>query len=319
MKARSIASLLVALGASLLQPITGLAQSGAGLHSRHHPGCHGGRNTRPVRFTSSTKARVSRTIPPRTAAASTRCRDLFAGNYTVTFTAPGMKKYQTSVALQDAQNAVLNPKLTVGDVAEQVTGRGGRRCSSPPTIAARSARNSTASANRPTSAKRPQRAGPGAEHRARPGGQRHARQRPHEEGMEYSQDGAPMTNRNFGGEANSAQATLPDPGFRAGSQVRDAQLERAVRHAGHRDPDHEIRHQQHPWLGVRNRAQQRHRHRQSAAESRQLRRASLGAQRIRRVRRRTHLASRNSTTARTSPSSSSPTSASRCGRRPTNW
>ena len=32
-----------------------------------------------------------------------------------------------------------------------------------------------------------------------------------QEGMEYSQDGAPMTNRNFGGEANSAQATLPDP------------------------------------------------------------------------------------------------------------
>jgi hypothetical protein len=31
------------------------------------------------------------------------------------------------------------------------------------------------------------------------------------EAMEYSQDGAPMTNRNFGGEANTAQATLPDP------------------------------------------------------------------------------------------------------------
>src|SRR5258708_39801809 len=46
---------------------------------------------------------------------------LFAGTYTLTFTAPGMKKYQTVVALQDAQVAVLNPKLTVGDVAEQVT------------------------------------------------------------------------------------------------------------------------------------------------------------------------------------------------------
>ena len=46
---------------------------------------------------------------------------LFAGNYTLTFTAPGMKKYQTDLALQDAQVAVLNPKLTVGDVAEQVT------------------------------------------------------------------------------------------------------------------------------------------------------------------------------------------------------
>jgi carboxypeptidase family protein len=46
---------------------------------------------------------------------------LFAGTYTVTFSAPGMKKYQTVVPLQDAQVAVLNPKLTVGDVAEQVT------------------------------------------------------------------------------------------------------------------------------------------------------------------------------------------------------
>ena len=32
-----------------------------------------------------------------------------------------MKKYQTNIALQDAQVAVLNPKLTVGDVTEQVT------------------------------------------------------------------------------------------------------------------------------------------------------------------------------------------------------
>src|SRR5229473_3603991 len=46
---------------------------------------------------------------------------LFAGNYTLTFSAPGMKKYQTSLTLQDAQNAVLNPQLSVGDVAEQVT------------------------------------------------------------------------------------------------------------------------------------------------------------------------------------------------------
>ena len=41
-----------------------------------------------------------------------------------------------------------------------------------------------------------------------------------QEGMEYSQDGAPMTNRNFGGEANSAQATLPDP-----DSVQEARFE----------------------------------------------------------------------------------------------
>jgi hypothetical protein len=31
------------------------------------------------------------------------------------------------------------------------------------------------------------------------------------EAMEYSQDGAPMTNRNFGSAGNTAQSTLPDP------------------------------------------------------------------------------------------------------------
>src|SRR5439155_13475303 len=31
------------------------------------------------------------------------------------------------------------------------------------------------------------------------------------EALEYTQDGAPMTNRNFGGEGNSTQAQLPDP------------------------------------------------------------------------------------------------------------
>src|SRR5436190_19795748 len=46
---------------------------------------------------------------------------LFAGTYTVTFSAPGMKQYQTAVVLLDAQVAVLNPKLSVGDVTEQVT------------------------------------------------------------------------------------------------------------------------------------------------------------------------------------------------------
>jgi len=46
---------------------------------------------------------------------------LFAGNYTITFSAPGMKKYEISFTLQDAQNAIINPKLSVGDLAEQVT------------------------------------------------------------------------------------------------------------------------------------------------------------------------------------------------------
>jgi len=46
---------------------------------------------------------------------------LFAGNYTVTFTSPGMAKYETSIALQAAQTAVISPILTPGAVQQQVT------------------------------------------------------------------------------------------------------------------------------------------------------------------------------------------------------
>ena len=41
--------------------------------------------------------------------------------YTVTFSAPGMKKYQQVLELQDAKVAVLDPALSVGDLAEQIT------------------------------------------------------------------------------------------------------------------------------------------------------------------------------------------------------
>jgi hypothetical protein len=134
---------------------------------------------------------------------------LFAGNYTLTFSAPGMKKYQTTVALQDAQVAVLNPKLTVGDVAEQVT-------VSAETVQLATYDSGTVStqldSNRidqlPQNGRNvlglAQNTVPGLE----AGGQRANGTMP--EGMEYSQDGAPMTNRNFGGE-NNGQSILPDP------------------------------------------------------------------------------------------------------------
>ncbi len=135
---------------------------------------------------------------------------LFAGSYTLTFSAPGMKKYQTVVALQDAQTAVLNPKLTVGDVAEQVTVAGD---------AIQLATYDSGTVSTQLDFKRidqlpqngrnvlglAQNTVPGLE-----GGGTRANG-VMQEGMEYSQDGAPMTNRNFGGEANSAQSTLPDP------------------------------------------------------------------------------------------------------------
>jgi hypothetical protein len=135
---------------------------------------------------------------------------LFAGDYSVTFSAAGMKKYQTSVALQNAQNLVLNPKLAVGDVAEQVT------------VSTNSVQLATYDSGTVSTHLDMQRmnqlpmngrniltlAGatvPGLES----GGTR--ANGTMGEALEYTQDGAPMTNRNFGGESNSTQAQLPDP------------------------------------------------------------------------------------------------------------
>jgi hypothetical protein len=39
---------------------------------------------------------------------------LFTGTYAVTITAPGMKVYKTTIELQVAQNAVINPTMTAG-------------------------------------------------------------------------------------------------------------------------------------------------------------------------------------------------------------
>jgi hypothetical protein len=144
---------------------------------------------------------------------------LFAGKYTVTYSAKGMKKYQTVVNLQDAQNAVLNPKLTVGDVTEQVT------------VAAEDTQLITLDSGTVSTEldfKRidqlpqngrsilglAQNTVPGLE----AGGTRANGLMG--EAMEYSQDGAPMTNRNFGGEANTPQAILPDP-----DSVQEAKFE----------------------------------------------------------------------------------------------
>ena len=135
---------------------------------------------------------------------------LIAGTYTVTFSAPGMKKYQTVVELQDAKVAVLDPALAVGDVTEQVTVTG----ESIQLATYDSGVVSTElDANRidqlPQNGRNvlglAQNTVPGVE----AGGTRANGLMG--EAMEYSLDGAPMTNRNIGGEANSSQATLPDP------------------------------------------------------------------------------------------------------------
>lgn len=144
---------------------------------------------------------------------------LFAGPYTLTFSAPGMKKYETAVDLQDAQVAVINPKLTVGDVSQQVTVSGNAvqlATYDSGTVSTQldAARIDQLPQNGRSVLGLAQNTVPGLE----AGGTR--ANGVMQEGMEYSQDGAPMTNRNFGGESNSAQAILPDP-----DSVQEAKFE----------------------------------------------------------------------------------------------
>ena len=135
---------------------------------------------------------------------------LFAGNYSVTFTAPGMKKYQTVIALQNAQVAVLNPSLTVGDVTQEVSVSGEviqltTYDSGTVSTQLDSSRIDQLPQNGRNVLGLAQNTVPGLESNGtRANGLM-------QEAMEYSQDGAPMTDRNFGGENNTAQSTLPDP------------------------------------------------------------------------------------------------------------
>ncbi|MEP7362064.1 MAG: TonB-dependent receptor [Acidobacteriota bacterium] len=146
-------------------------------------------------------------------------RGLFAGEYTITFSSPGMKKYETNVALQNSQVAVLNPTLTAGDVAERIT------------VTADSVQLATydsgtvstfLDASRIDQLPQNGRNMLGLAQKTVPGleGNGTRANGLMQEAMEYSQDGAPMTNRNFGGEGNTAQSTLPDP-----DSVQEAKFE----------------------------------------------------------------------------------------------
>ena len=133
---------------------------------------------------------------------------LFAGSYTLTFSAPGMKKQQVSVTLQNSQIAIINPMLSVGDVAEQVTVAGdtlqlATYDSGTVSTLLDASRIDQLPQNGRSLLGLAQKTVPGLEAGGRTNGMM-------PEGLEFSLDGAPMNNRNFGG-VNSAQATLPDP------------------------------------------------------------------------------------------------------------
>ncbi len=135
---------------------------------------------------------------------------LFTGTYVLTVTAPNMKTYKATVQLQVAQAAVVNPAMTPGQVTQQVE------------VAANIVQLTTTDNGTITSTLEASRINqlpmngrmlltltgnttPGLEGT----GQRANGLMP--EALEYVQDGAPLTNRNFGGVGNSTQSQLPDP------------------------------------------------------------------------------------------------------------
>ena len=206
------------LAALLMLPAGLLAQSGAGsiqgtvqdASSAAIPGCSVHIANQATGVTNDTTSNASGfyAVP-----------GLFAGNYTITFSAAGMKKYQTNVSLLDAQVAVLNPKMTVGEVTEQVTvSSESVQLATYDSATVSTQLDSSRIDQLPQNGRNvlglAQNTVPGVES----GGTRANGLM--QEGMEYSQDGAPMTNRNFGGEANAAQATLPDP-----DSVQEAKFE----------------------------------------------------------------------------------------------
>ncbi|MDE1175841.1 MAG: carboxypeptidase-like regulatory domain-containing protein [Edaphobacter sp.] len=135
---------------------------------------------------------------------------LFAGNYTVTFAAPGLKKYETTLTLQVAQVATINPQMSAGAVTEQVTVQGNTvqlATYDSGTISSTldNARLSELPVNGRFLLSLAGVTTPGLEG----GGQRANGNMG--EALEYVQDGAPLVNRNFGGAGNSTQAQLPDP------------------------------------------------------------------------------------------------------------
>jgi hypothetical protein len=146
-------------------------------------------------------------------------KGLIAGTYRVTVSAPGMKKSESTITLQNGQVLVFNPQLMVGEVSEKVTVSGetiqlATYDSGTVNTQLDAARISQLPQNGRNVLGLAQNTVPGLE----AGGTRANGLMG--EAMEYSQDGAPMTNRNFGSPSNTSQAILPDP-----DSVQEARFE----------------------------------------------------------------------------------------------
>ena len=137
-------------------------------------------------------------------------KGLTAGTYRVTVSAAGMKKSESTITLQNGQVLVYNPQLTVGEVSEKVTVSGETiQLATYDSGTVNTQLDASRIAQLPQNGRNvlglAQNTVPGLE-----GGGTRANGLMGE-AMEYSQDGAPMTNRNFGSPSNTAQAILPDP------------------------------------------------------------------------------------------------------------
>ncbi len=137
-------------------------------------------------------------------------KGLFAGTYTVTYGAAGMKTSESLITLQNGQVLVFNTQLTVGEVSEKISVSGetiqlATYDSGTVNTQLDAARIQQLPQNGRNVLGLAQNTVPGLEaNGTRANGLMG-------EAMEYSQDGAPMTNRNFGSAGNTAQSTLPDP------------------------------------------------------------------------------------------------------------
>jgi hypothetical protein len=151
--------------------------------------------------------------------------DLFVGTYVVTITAPGMKTYQRTIDLQASQTGVISPTMVAGaetqtiDVtanATQLTDTEDGTISSTLDAARMQeipqntrelltmAYDTTPGFDSPPNSNQPGQTFGNGDEGQRAGGLM-------EGALTYVADGVTLTNRNFGGEQNSGQATLPDP------------------------------------------------------------------------------------------------------------
>jgi len=137
---------------------------------------------------------------------------LFAGTYTITFSAPNMRSYRTTIQLLVAQSAIINPKMTAGSVTQQVQ------------VSANAVQLTTTDNGAITSTLENQRINqlplngrvlstllsmttPGLEGSSAGGTRLNGLSG---EALEYVADGAPLVNRQFGG-TNTSSAQEPDP------------------------------------------------------------------------------------------------------------